>query len=66
MSEWHLMSVLVGFVLGFVSGLVYALRLYRRREATNDREWAKRHGMPEMRDGKLPEQINPVLRRRRL
>ncbi len=49
MSEWHLMSILIGFVIGFVSGLIYALRLYKQIEAHNDRDWAKRHGMPETR-----------------
>jgi hypothetical protein len=66
MSEWHLVSVLVAFVTGFLSGLIYALRLYKRFEADSDREWAKRHGMREMKkqDRDLPVQINPVLRRR--
>ena len=27
MSEWEVVSVLVAFVIGFVSGLIYALRL---------------------------------------
>jgi len=33
MSEWHLVSLLVTFVIGFVSGLIYALRLYKQVEA---------------------------------
>jgi hypothetical protein len=45
MSEWHLVYVLVAFVIGFVSGLIYALRLYKQMEANCDREWAKRRGM---------------------
>jgi hypothetical protein len=72
MSELHVLSLLVTFVLGFVSGVVYALRLYRRIEADSDREWAKRHGMPERhgmqemetRYGDLPVRLNPTLRRR--
>jgi hypothetical protein len=72
MNEWHILSLLVTFVFGFVSGVIYALRLYRRIEAESDREWAKRHGMPErygMREVKapyrgLPVGIDPILRRR--
>ena len=37
MSEWHLVYVLVAFVIGFVSGLIYALRLYKQMEADCDR-----------------------------
>jgi len=68
MSEWHLVSMLVGFVGGFVSGLIYALRLYRSIEADSDREWAKRKGMPEFppQQRDLPLQANPILRRRSL
>ena len=44
MIEWHLVSVLV---MGFVCGLIYALRLYKQIEANCDREWAKRLGMRE-------------------
>ena len=47
MSEWDLVSVLVAFVIGFVSGLIYALRLYKHIEEDCDREWAKRRGMRE-------------------
>jgi hypothetical protein len=66
MSELHLVSVMVAFVIGFVSGLVYALRLYRRMETDSDREWAKRHGMRELKTqyGDPPLRINPMLRRR--
>ena len=72
MNEWHVLSLLVTFVFGFVSGVIYALRLYRRIEAESDREWAKRHGMPErhgmpaveMRYRDLPVRLNPTLRRR--
>jgi hypothetical protein len=66
MSEWHLVSVLVAFVMGFVSGVIYALRLYKRIEADSDREWAKRRGMREMKTqyGDLQVRINPILRRR--
>jgi hypothetical protein len=66
MSEWHLVSLLVAFVIGFVSGLIYALRLYKQIEAESDREWAKRQGM---REGSLMSdelRIAPVLRRQRL
>lgn len=67
MSEWNLVYVLVAFVLGFISGLIYALRLYKRLEADCDREWAKRRGMPEKRQcDELPLRLNPLLRRRRL
>src|SRR6478736_8826352 len=78
MSEWEVVSVLVAFVIGFVSGLLYALRLYKRIEANSDREWAKRLGMREMTaqygdlpdgdlpDGDLPARINPILRRQKL
>ena len=73
MSEWEVVSVLVAFVIGFVSGLLYALRLYKRIEANSDREWAKRLGMREvtaqygdLRDGDSPVRINPILRRQKL
>jgi hypothetical protein len=68
MFEWHLISVLLAFVIGFVTGLIYALRLYKRIEADCDREWAKRHGMRERntQDVKLPVRSNPILRRQRL
>jgi hypothetical protein len=29
MSEWLLVYVLVAFVIGFISGLIYALPLYK-------------------------------------
>ena len=63
MCEWHLISVLVGFAAGFGSGLLYALRLYKRIEAESDREWAKRGGMREVAD-KFPGRMIPVLRQR--
>lgn len=67
MSEWNLVYVLVAFVIGFISGLIYALRLYKRMEADCDREWAKRRGMPEKRQyDELPLRLNPLQRRRRL
>ena len=68
MSEWHLVSLLVTFVIGFVSGLIYALRLYKQVEADCDREWAKRRGMREMKTqyGDLPVRSNPILRRLKL
>jgi hypothetical protein len=68
MSEWDLVSLLVTFAVGFVSGLIYALRLYKQIEADSDREWAKRHGMREIKtqNDELPVRINPILRRRRL
>ena len=73
MSEWEVVSVLVAFVIGFVSGLLYALRLYKRIEANSDREWAKRLGMREVTaqygdlpDGDPPVHINPILRRQKL
>ena len=68
MSQWYLVPALVGFVIGFVSGVLYALRLYKKIEADTDREWAKRRGMPETRPqhGELPLRSNPVLRQRRL
>lgn len=69
MSEWwYLLPGLGGFVIGFVSGLIYALRLYKKLEADSDREWAKRRGMREMRPqyGELPSRPNPVLRQRKL
>ena len=68
MSEWEVVSVLLAFVIGFVSGLIYALRLYKRIEANSDREWAKRLGMRETTPqyGDRPGRINPVLRRKKL
>jgi hypothetical protein len=48
MSEWLLVYVLVAFGIGFISGLIYALRLYKHMEAASDREWAKRRGMREL------------------
>ena len=66
MSEWHLVFVLVAFVIGFVSGLIYALRLYKQMEANCDREWAKRRGMREMKAQESDRRINPILRRQRL
>ena len=67
-GEWHVVSLLVTFVIGFVSGLLYALRLYKKLEVDCDREWAKRRGMPEMQTkrGELPRHMNPILRRQRL
>ena len=38
MSEWLLVYVLVAFVIGFISGLIYALRLYKQLEADSDAE----------------------------
>ena len=65
MIEWHLVFVFVGFVAGFGSGLIYALRLYKHMEANSDREWAKRHGMPEINTQReLPIARTAVLRRR--
>jgi hypothetical protein len=68
MSGLQLVPVLVAFVIGFVFGLIYALRLYKQIEANCDREWAKRHGMPESKtpSGELPRRTNPILRRQRL
>jgi hypothetical protein len=68
MSEWYLVPVLVAFVIGFVCGLIYTLRLYKHIEADCDREWAKRLGMREKTqyDEHLPVRINPILRRQRL
>jgi hypothetical protein len=66
MNEWHLLSILIAFVIGFISGLMYALRLYKRIEANSDREWAKRHGMREIKTqySDVPARISPILRRR--
>ena len=66
MTELHLVPMLVTFVIGFISGLIYALRLYKRIETDCDREWAKRHGMREMKTQypELPVRMNPILRRR--
>jgi hypothetical protein len=68
LSEWPVVSLLVTFVIGFVSGLLYALRLYKKLEVDSDREWAKRRGVPEMQTqyGELPRRMNPTLRRQRL
>ena len=68
MSEWHLLYVLVAFVIGFVSGLIYALRLYKKMEADFDREWAKRRGMREIRPQyrERPVRSNPILWRQSL
>ena len=69
MSELNLVFVLAAFVIGFVSGLIYALRLYRHLEADHDREWAKRRGMREktpMPYGARPQGLNPIFRRQRL
>jgi hypothetical protein len=68
MSEWLLVYVLVAFVIGFGSGLVYALRLYKQMEADSDREWAKRRGMREIspRYREMPMRTNPILRRQSL
>jgi hypothetical protein len=54
--------------LGFISGLIYALRLYKQMEADSDREWAKRRGMREMKPQyrEMPVLINPMLRRQNL
>ncbi len=72
-NEWHAVSLLVTFVAGFLCGLLYALRVYKKIEVNSDREWAKRRGMPEMqmpniqtRGGHQPKRVNPVLRRERL
>ena len=68
MNEWEVVSVLVAFVIGFVSGVMYALRLYKRLEANSDREWAKRRGMREKATpyDDRPARITPVLRRKQL
>jgi len=68
MSEWEVVSVLIAFVIGFVSGVVYALRLYKRLEANSDREWAKRRGMREKTThyDERPARITPILRRKQL
>jgi hypothetical protein len=72
-SEWHVVSLLVTFVAGFLCGLLYALRVYKKIEVDADREWAKRRGMPEMQmpemqrqGGDRPRGVNPVLRQQRL
>jgi hypothetical protein len=64
MSEWLLVYVLVAFVIGFISGLIYALRLYKQMEAASDREWAKRRGMREIKPQyhEMPVRTNPILR----
>jgi hypothetical protein len=69
MSELNLVFVLAAFVIGFVSGLIYALRLYKHLEANHDREWAKRRGMRERTPTLYVERrqrLNPVFRRQRL
>jgi hypothetical protein len=69
MSELNLVFVLAAFVIGFVSGLIYALRLYKHLEANHDREWAKRRGMREktsMRYGLRQQRLDPIFRRQRL
>jgi len=69
MSELNLVFVLAAFVIGFVSGLIYALRLYKHLEANHDREWAKRRGMREktpMPHRVGPQRLNPIFRRQRL
>jgi hypothetical protein len=68
MSEWLLVYVLVAFVIGFISGLIYALRLYKQLEADSDREWAKRRGMREIKPQyrEMPVRTNPILRRQSL
>jgi hypothetical protein len=68
MREWLFVYVLVAFVVGFVSGLIYALRLYKQMEAASDREWAKRRGLPEIRPQyrARPLRTNPILRRQSL
>jgi hypothetical protein len=68
MSEWLLVYVLVAFVIGFISGLIYALRLYKQMEADSDREWAKRRGMRELKPQhrEMPMRTNPILRRQSL
>ena len=68
MSEWHLVYVLIAFVMGFITGLIYALRLYKQLEADSDREWAKRRGMREIKPQyrEMPVRTNPILRRQRL
>jgi hypothetical protein len=68
MSEWLFVYVLVAFVIGFVSGLIYALRLYKQMEADSDREWAKRRGLREIKPQyhEMPMRTNPILRRQSL
>ena len=68
MNEWEVVSVLVAFVIGFLSGVIYALRLYKRIEANADREWAKRLGMREKATPYYdrPARITPILRRQKL
>jgi hypothetical protein len=64
MSEWLLAYVLLAFVIGFVSGLIYALRLYKKLEADSDREWAKRRGMREIKPHyrEMPMRTSPLRR----
>ena len=68
MSEWHFVSLVVGLLIGFVSGLTYALWLYKQMEAKSDREWAKRRGMQEVgrQPPELPVRMTPILRHQRL
>lgn len=68
MSEWLFVYVLVAFAIGFLSGLIYALRLYKQMEANSDREWAKRRGMRELKPQyrEMPVRTNPILRRQSL
>jgi hypothetical protein len=68
MSEWLVVYVLVAFVIGFISGLIYALRLYKQMEAASDKEWAKRRGIPEIKPqySEMPVRTNPILRRHSL
>ena len=69
MSEWHFVSLVVGLLIGFVSGLTYALWLYKQMEAKSDHEWAKRKGMREVgrQQSELPEvRVTPILRHQRL
>jgi hypothetical protein len=70
MSEWYPVSLLIVFVTGFVSGLIYAIRIYKQMEAVCDREWAKRKGMREREMttqlSELPRRMTPILRQQRL
>ena len=68
MSEWLFVYVLVAFVIGFISGLIYALRLYKQMEADSDREWAKRRGMREIKPQYRERTVrtNPILLRQSL
>jgi hypothetical protein len=68
MSEWLLVYMLVAFVNGFITGMIYALRLYKQMEGKFDREWAKRRGMREINAQyrERPVRTNPILRRQSL